>query len=73
MPNPLPIEVVGVEESRETVPVGATVRDGERVYTDLALGRTLHRVFVRGPASGRLYAVEVPIELSLEVHSGLAT
>ena len=61
--SPIKLDVVSVEETRETVPMGRR-EDGS--YADMATGKSVSRLFVRGP-SGRLYVLDAPGELTAEV------
>lgn len=57
------LEFISVQEDRETIGTGYRP-DGS--FTELAIGKTRHTLFVRGP-SGKLFAVEVPAELADEL------
>lgn len=54
------LEVVGTREDREVVPVG------DAGSSELALGKTTSRLFLRGP-SGKVYVADVPEELVVEL------
>ncbi len=54
----LVLEVVGMSESRKSVPI--PVGAGE--YTDVAIGTTMSELYLKSP-SGKTYVVAVPTEL----------
>lgn len=60
------IEVIDIQERRDTVPLMRQVTGWGRISTEEALGLTQHLAIVRGP-SGKPYALQVPRELAEEL------
>ena len=61
----LKLDVVNIETTRETIPVGRTAEG----VKELAIGQTKARIFVRSPISKTVYALEMPAEMAEEFNT----